>query len=556
MRAKSGLLPAFALILLSLSPVGGVAPSQQAASGERPLPKLILVVSVDQMRYDYLTRFAPLFKGGFKTLLDRGAVFTNAMYRHSNSETGPGHSVILSGRHGSHSGIVANSWYDPLLKKTVNVVDDPVQNAVGGRGRGASPANFIGFTVGDRIKQKWPSARVVGISMKDRSAILPAGRRADAAYWFENDCGCFITSTYYMKEPPSWLVGFNGRKLPDEYFKTPWTRLIDDNSLYLKYAGEDDFPGEWDLKDTTFPHAHRGRPPQPAYYENLRRTPFADELVLKAAVEAMQAYNLGTHAAPDVLIVGFSASDGIGHTYGAHSQEQMDEYLRLDQEMETLFRAVDARAGLASTIVILTADHGSLPLVEWLQRQGVAAKRVPARLLADAVRSAFQQHFPGAPELIADMEGPNITLDLEAIGRSGLRRGQVEQVAIQALASTGAVAAVYTHADLLSDKPSADPYIRFFRNSFFAPRSPHLMVRVKEYYYVSNMPGGTGHGTAYEYDRHVPVVWMGAGIPPGRYADPAGPEDIAPTLARMLGISDYPMESDSRLLKEVLGSSN
>src|SRR5438093_4568303 len=161
-------------------------------------PKLILVLSIDQMRFDYLTRFGDLFKGGFRRLLDQGAVFSQAMYRHANTETGPGHSVILSGRHASHSGIVANSWYDPFLKKSINVVDDPVQSPVGGQGRSASPVNFIGFTLGDLLKQKSAGSRVVGVSLKDRSAILMAGRRADAAYWFENLGGNFITSTYYM----------------------------------------------------------------------------------------------------------------------------------------------------------------------------------------------------------------------------------------------------------------------------------------------------------------------------------------------------------------------
>src|ERR1044071_9477709 len=163
-------------------------------------PRLILVVSVDQMRFDYLTRFAPLFKGGFKTLLDRGAVFSNAFYRHANSETGPGHSVILSGRHASNSGIVANDWYDSLLKRSINVVEDPAQDPVGGAGRGASPTNFLGFTVGDKIKQKWPGSKVFGVSMKDRSAILMSGHRSDGAYWFETGCGCFITSTYYRNK--------------------------------------------------------------------------------------------------------------------------------------------------------------------------------------------------------------------------------------------------------------------------------------------------------------------------------------------------------------------
>jgi len=333
-------------------------------------PRLILLISVDQMRYDYLTRFAPLYKGGFKTLLDRGAIFSNALYRHASSETGPGHSVLLSGRHPSHSGIIANTWYDPYLRKTVNVVDDSAVDAVGGKGRGASPANFNGFTVGDKVKQKWPESKVVGISFKDRAAILPAGPRADAAYWFENDCGCFITSTYYVRQPPPWLVKFNERHVADSFFKSPWTRLLPDESIYLKYSSEDDFPGEWDLKDTTFPHAFRGKPGELAYYDTLRRTPFADEVLLQAALLAMDSHDLGMDSNPDIFTVGFSASDVVGHTYGPFSQESMDTYLRLDAVLDKLLKHVDARVGLNNTLVILSADHGALPLVEWLQKQG------------------------------------------------------------------------------------------------------------------------------------------------------------------------------------------
>ncbi len=517
-------------------------------------PRLILVVSVDQMRHDYLTRLASVYQGGFKTLLERGAVFTQAMYRHSNNETGPGHSVILSGRHGSSSGIVTNSWWDPYLNRPVNVVDDPVHRPVGGPGRGASPANFIGFTVGDKIKQKWPQSRVVGVSMKDRSAILMTGHRADAAYWFENECGCFVTSTYYTPRPPGWLVEFNGRKLPDRYFQkpfNPWNRLLPDAALYEKYAGMDAFFGEWDLKDIVFPHLHRGRPGEADYYEYLRRTPYADELVLEAALEILRSHDLGTDEAPDVLAVGFSGADVVGHTYGPDSHEQMDELLRLDLVMEKLFQAAEARAGRAGLLVILTSDHGVMPLVERLQKEGKDARRVKPTTLEEAVGAALKKHYPGTPGLVVDFDVPNFTLGLEAIQKHGLKRADVEQNLISALLATGGVAHVYTHSETLSDKPSSDPYLPLFQNSFYQPRTPHLMVLPKKYHYVDSRVGGTGHGTPYEYDRHVPMVWMGAGIRPGRHSAAAGPEDIAPTLAKMLGI-EYPLERDARLLHELL----
>jgi predicted AlkP superfamily pyrophosphatase or phosphodiesterase len=521
-------------------------------TGESPAakPKLILVLSIDQMRFDYLTRFGPLFKGGFRRLLDQGAVFTEAKYRHANTETGPGHAVILSGRHASHSGIIANSWYDSFLKKSINVVDDPVQSPVGGQGRSASPVNFIGFNLCDVLKHQSPSSRVVGISLKDRSAILMAGRRADAAYWYENAGGNFITSTYYMKTAPAWLSGWNNGHFPDKYSGKSWTRLLDDEKLYEKYAGKDAVEGEWDRKDIVFPHAIRGKPPETGFYNDFRRTPFADEMTLGAALEAMKAHELGADKITDILAVSFSATDVIGHTYGADSQEIMDQILRLDLTLQKLFQAVDDRVGLSETVVVLSADHGSMPLVEVLQAKGIRAKREKPEALVTPLKEALQSRFPGIDGLVANFDFPSFYLDESIIAKNRLDRHEIETTISKALISTGLVEAVYTQDQFLKSDPPQDKYFQLFRNSFFQPRSPHVIVLLKKYIYMDDRPGGTGHGTAYDYDRHVPIVFMGPGIKPGNYDQPCGPEDIAPTLAALLGL-DYPKESDSRLLIEM-----
>ena len=539
----------FLVLGLVLAPGVRQARTNPGTQGAPP-PKLILVLSVDQMRFDYLTRFGELYQGGFRKLLDGGAVFTNAKYRHANTETGPGHSVILSGRHPSNSGIVANAWYDQLLKKTVNVVDDPVQSPVGGKGRGASPANFIGFTVGDVLKQRSPQSKVVGVSLKDRSAILMAGRRGDAAYWYENAGGNFITSTYYMTEAPAWLERWNAQHYVDRYAGRKWERLIGDEKLYEKYAGKDAIEGEWDRKDILFPHALRGKPPETLFYDDFRRTPFADEMTLKVALEAMKGHALGADEVTDVLAVGFSASDVIGHTYGANSQETMDQFLRLDLTLRELFQEIDTRVGLARTLVVLTADHGSMPLVEVLQAQGLGARRVNPKNLEAAINQALAARFPGAQDLIALYDLPSVYLNEEAVRRRTLKREEVEAVIIKALQSTGVVDAVYTQADFLKERGGNDPYFNLLRNSFFHSRSPHVIAYAKKYIYIDARPGGTGHGTPHDHDRHIPVIFMGAGIKPGRYAEPCGPEDIAPTLAKLLGF-DYPLEEDSRLLLEM-----
>jgi predicted AlkP superfamily pyrophosphatase or phosphodiesterase len=401
-------------------------------------PKLVVMISIDQMRFDYLTRFARLYTGGLRTLGDRGATFTNANYRHASTETGPGHSVLLSGRHPSHSGIVANDWWDPFLKKLVNVVDDPVQLPLGGAGRSASPANALSYTVGDVLKMNDPQSRVVGVSLKDRSAILMGGRRADAAYWYETAGGNFITSTYYMSTAPAWLIKWNNQRLPDQYAGKKWTRLLPDEGLYTQYAGADAIEGEWDRKDIVFPHAIRGNPPETLFYDDLRRTPFADDLTLSVALEAMKAHELGRDNHTDLLAIGFSATDVIGHTYGADSQEMMDQLLRLDLVLEKLFKEIDDKVGLANTLVALAADHGSLPLVENLRAKGIDARRASPQVLENAVREAFARRFPGVDGLIAYF-ATDIYLDDDVIARNRLDRSSVEQTAINALLSTGLI---------------------------------------------------------------------------------------------------------------------
>ncbi len=516
-------------------------------------PRLIVAISVDQMRYDYLVRFRPLLTGGLKTLVERGAVFSNARYRHANCETGPGHSVILSGRNALHSGIVANAWYDSALRRVVNVVDDPTVLPIGGPGRGASPANFIGFTFGDVLKKTYPGAKAIGVSLKDRSAILMAGPRGDAAYWYEQANGRFITSSYYLQKAPGWLDAINDRKIPDTYAGKPWTRLLPDEALYVKHAGPDAVTNENDLKDNVFPHVIPGAPGSPAFYDGFRKTPWADDLTLEVALAAMKAHDLGTDDIPDLIAIGLSANDVIGHAYGPDSQEIMDQQLRLDRNLQKLFEAVDARVGAGRAVYVLSADHSVMPLVESLQKQGVAARRLAPAAVQATVMTALEKRFPGAADLVSSYLAPDFYLNLESISKQGLKRKDVEQTISDALMGTGDVAKVYTAASFSGEPPSLadDPYFDAVQRSYFAPRSPHVIARLKEYIYLSGYPGGTGHGTSYEYDRHVPLVFMGPKVKAGLFEGDTGPEDIAPALGALLGV-EYPLQDARRVLTELI----
>jgi predicted AlkP superfamily pyrophosphatase or phosphodiesterase len=540
--------PLRALVVVTLAAAGGGAtarPQPRPANPERP--RLVLAVSVDQMRADYLTRLRSVFTAGFKTLLEHGAVFTNARYRHARTDTAPGHSVILTGRSPRSSGIVGNDWYDRTLRTHVNAVEDPTVRVLGGDGRAASPAHLVGFTVGDLLKAHSPGSRVVGVSFKDRAAVLLAGARADAAYWYGTAGGRFVTSSYYADSVPAWLEAWNARRLADGFAGGAWQRLLTDPELYRHLAGEDDVRGESDGRDTVFPHRLHGEPPAGEFYLGLWSTPFADELILDAALAAMDAHGLGADEATDLLAISFSATDAIGHTYGPDSQEILDQLLRLDRTLGRLLEEVDRRVGRGRTLVVLTADHGAAPLVEAARARGIDARRASAQDLLRAVDAALDARFPGASGLVADADPLRYVLDDAALHRQGLKRADVEDTIRRALLGSGIVEAVYTQGQLMGAPPARDPYFGLYQRAFYAPRSPDLEGRPKEHVYLGGT-FGTGHGTPYEDDRHVPIVFMGEGIPAGVRELACGPEDIAWALGRLLGLDYPPQDAATNLL--------
>ena len=352
------------------------------------------------MRFDYLTRFEPLYTGGLRTLARPRGRLHRRQDRHSANETGPGHSVILTGRHPSRSGIVANDWFDAMLGKPVNVVDDARYEPLGGAGRKASPAHMAADTVGDLLKARNPRSRVVGVSLKDRSAILMGGRRADAAYWYETSGGNFITSTYYMRDAPRWLTDWNQRHLANGYAGRMWTRLLPDAEAYERYVGQDAIEGEWDRKDTVFPHAIRGRPPQVGFYDDLRRTPFADDITLSFALEAMRAYQLGEDEEIDLFAIGFSATDVVGHTYGPESHEIMDQLLRLDATLADSSRQSTRTSDWPEPSWCLRPITECSRSSRTCNPRGWMRARTTPAFLRRAVEEALAARFPGVRNLI------------------------------------------------------------------------------------------------------------------------------------------------------------
>lgn len=532
-------------------------------SAEKPLPRLAVVITVDQMRADYLVRFRPHFgEGGFKRLLEQGADYQDCHYQHALTITAPGHATILSGVNANIHGIIGNEWLDPQTYVQGNSVEDPNSPLVGLPSRndrypnvtlaakaGRSPRNFLGTTIGDRLKARYgAAAKVVGVADKDRSAILPAGRRPDGAYWTEE--GVFVTSTYYRPELPTWVQDFNTRRNAAQYFGRTWDRLRD-KELYDRVQGPDDAPGEEVSAGmpATFPKSivGSGSATGGAFFAAFDRTPWNNELVAELAILALDAEQLGRDDVPDLLTIGFSQPDTMGHTYGPDSHEAMDTYLRLDRTIATLLEQLEAKVGLEQCVIVITADHGVCPLPEKTQaEQGPeAAGRFEMAPVRQALQEALDTAFGPLPDDLHWLVGDGYGLRLNPAALNARKVAPVRAAAEikTALLRDRRFAAAYTREELMQVGP-LDAWGEMMRRSYHRERSPDVMFVLRPHFLTRKQ--GTNHGMPHAYDTHVPQLWFGAGVKAGVHTERVGVEDIAPTLAGLLGV-DLPEAKGRKL---------
>jgi hypothetical protein len=495
-----------------------------------PKPKLVVAIVIDQFRYDYLTRFRADYNGGIAALLDHGAVFTNASYRQFPTVTAVGHSIILSGAMPALSGIIDNEWFDRGLNRNVTSVSVVAAQLVGASGGpGSSPRRLLAGTLGDEMKAAWRSnCRVIGISLKDRAAILPAGHSADGAYWFDPRSGGFVSSTFYFRQLPEWVRAFNAARPADAYRGTQWTPL----------APSPDYP------------AFKKKLPAagPDLYGALESSPYANDLVEAFAERAVEAEQLGTHAAADLLTVSFSANDYVGHALGPDSPEVRDMALRVDRSIGKLLAYLDRRVGPGRVLVVLTADHGVAPLPEVLSARRMPGGRQPAKAIQDAIQDGLAARF-GDGRWVLGTSTAGVYLNRDLIGSKRLDEAQVQEVAAKAARGVPHVLRVLTRAQLQAGRVGDDPVDRAVANGFYSARSGDVFI-VMEPYWIAPAQGTT-HGSPFSYDTHVPMIFLGPGISPGRYNGTVAPNDIAPTLATLLGV-ETPSCSEGRVLAEML----
>jgi arylsulfatase A-like enzyme len=562
---------------ISLSQRRPITQSTTQAGQRAKRPRLVLLIVIDQFRYDYLERFGDLFgQNGLRRVMRDGASWTQSNYDHFPTYTAPGHGTMMTGAYPAESGIVGNEWIERSTAKRVTSVSDATVKVLGGgeSEAGASPRRLMSSTVGDEVRLVTNNrGKVVGISVKDRSAILPAGRHANAAYWFSINSGSMISSTYYFDQMPKWVTDFNSGRPADKYFGAKWERLLPE-SEYLKLADPDspswevigNIPGD----TNTFPHTITGGAATVgrAFYSALDYSPFSNDLLVSFAERAIISEQLGQDDDTDVLTVSFSANDYVGHRYGPYSQEAMDISLRVDRQIGTLLDFINARVGLSNTLVALTADHGVSPIPEHAVAIGLGGGRIQTPAIFSAIRSAISAKYNSqnkSPDPTADyilkindlgtmrdvIVNGNIYFNYDALKRDGVSLAEITEVAGQAALTVPGVARYFTRSQLQRGAVSiTDPIERRVIHGFYPQRSGDLVLVPDPYQYLGESITAT-HGSPYAYDTNVPTMIMGAGINPGRYYEAATPADIAPTLSALLGIT-RPSSATGRVLIEAL----
>jgi predicted AlkP superfamily pyrophosphatase or phosphodiesterase len=562
----------FALVTAALLAVAAGQPAPQKKTKPREAdrvqrvapsgkPKLVVVLVVDQMRGDYVDKFFSQWTGGLKRLAGQGAWFRQAAYPYAATETCVGHSTISTGALPTTHGMVANAWWDRESQKMVTCTADPNVKNVGYAGAsvkgGDSARSMLVPSFAEELKfQSGGPTRIVTFSLKARAAITMAGHKADAVTWFEPTVGAWETSSAYPTVP---FVEEYAKAHPakEDYGKSwPLTVL---KSTYLydeKATGAAVPPGV----NATFPHVLRGKggpEPDSSFYEEWQASPFADTALTKLAEAAVDSLGLGQRGGTDYLGVSYSSPDYVGHAFGPRSWEIQDILLRLDQDLGDLFAHLDKSVGRGNCGGTLTADHGVAPIPEDMQQTGINAGRLRLPDVQQRIEKALESFDYPKPS-VARITGSDIFLAPGVYERLRANMAALHAV-IQAIEGVPGVESVYT-AEELADRPAThNPLREAMEDSFFAARSGDLFIVPRAYWLPDSSSGeglhyGTGHGTPWNYDQHVPLLFMGFGIRPGLYYEPVTPVDIAPTLAALCGITLAP--SDGHILGEALSRSS
>jgi len=516
-------------------------------------PKLVVGIVVDQMRWDYLYRYYDRYSNdGFKRLLNNGFSCENTLINYMPSYTAVGHSTIFTGSVPAIDGIAGNDWMDQLTGKAVYCTADSTVQPIGAASAmdgKMSPRNLLVSTITDELRLATNfQSKVVGVSLKDRASILPAGHLATAAFWLDDASGNFITSSYYMKQLPDWVNQFNGKRKIEELVSKGWNTLYpvdtykQSDSDAKSYEGL--FAGE---KSSVFPHDLTA-----AYSKNkssFRNTPFGNTLTLEFAKEALDAYGLGKGNVTDFLTINCASTDYVGHMYGVNSIEVEDTYLRLDKDLSLFFKMLDAKIGKGQWLVFLTADHGAAHAVGFMQSHELPADFWYSKPLVDSLNRILAEKY-GVQSLVRSISNYQVNFDLKKVGASNVDFSAVKQTAVDFLQKQPGILFAVDMAS--AGRPSVPEKIRnMMINGYNFKRSGQIQIVLNAGWYEGYSKTGTTHGTWNPYDTHIPLLWYGWNIKHGSTNDEVYMTDISATIAALLHIQ-MPNGCIGKPIKEVL----
>jgi len=524
-------------------------PATPVAAAARP--QLVVLVVIDGLPMRQVTGYRDqLAPDGFARFLDRGRWFTDAHYAHGHTVTAAGHSVMLSGAYPQRSGIISNEWRDPVTGDPVYNTGDAAYQYIDSPTAplsGTSPRNLKVETLGDVLRTRSPASKVIGISGKDRGAILPAGHKG-TAYMYMTETGRFASSTYYMPAHPQWVTDFNAAKLADAFFKKTWAPLLPESA----YARSVPDGQSWQVASgngNKLPAVIGDKmdAPGPRFYGNLLASPFGDELTLAFARAAVTNEKLGQRGVTDILSVSLSSHDYVNHAFGPESRLSHDHTLQLDRHLQAFFQFLDKTVGAGNYVLALTADHGFTDTPEWAITQGRDAGRFTNGPALAVVNGALAARF-GVDKLAWNFSASGLLLNEKLAADKGLKFAEVQAAARDELLKLPGVAAVFTREQLLGSDTTT-PFLEAMRKSYDPTRAAQLQIVLKPGWIFSYRAGGSTHGSPYDYDTHVPLLFWGPGyVGQGEVKTRVEVADLAPTLAGITGLP-APAQAQGRDLK-------
>jgi predicted AlkP superfamily pyrophosphatase or phosphodiesterase len=522
---------------LSAMALTGAILQAVTVSAQKPVdrPKLVVGIVVDQMRWDYLYRYYDRYEtGGFRRMLGEGFTCENTFITHLPSFTAVGHSTIYTGSVPAIHGITGNDWTDQVTGRHWYCTEDTTVQPVGTTSNAGkmSPRNLLASTITDELKLATNfRAKVVGISLKDRASILPAGHVADGAFWLDDSNASFVTSSYYMQDLPQWAKAFNTRQMPAQLMSRPWQTLYPihtyTQSTIDTARWEGLFAGE---KTASFPHN------MPDIYAkdkgSLRSTPAGNTLTLEFAKAAVEGYKLGTGTVTDFLAINCASTDYVGHKYGPNSIEVEDTYLRLDKDLSAFFSYLDQRVGKGNYLVFLSADHGAANAVGFMKEHQLPAGLPDSKMVVN-LNNMLKERF-GPARLVLGTENYHINFDLQSIAAQRLDYDAIKKATVQYLQQLPGVQTA-VDVDNLGNSPVPEPIKTMIANGH-NPKRAGAVIIIPEPGWYSGSDKGTTHGNWNPYDTHLPLVFMGWHVKHGATNEMVSMADIAPTLAAMLHI--------------------